>query len=92
MNADVGYHELQRVMASPFKTRLGQKRDSHNWNPSDGHLRPYGGQLTAHPVGLLIVAGVVWIAMMKIPEARVFMVVSLALGAVVGLILWLKHR
>ncbi|GEM_PF-3524170 len=76
----------------PFKTRLGFARHLNPRSPTDGHPRIYGGQMTGHPVGLLVVAGVVWIALMKMPEARVFMLVSLALGALVGLVLWLKHK
>jgi hypothetical protein len=59
-------------------------------------VRPFGaggvGIITAHPVGFVFSAGVVFIALVALPEARVFFVGSVALGALFGFFLWLRHR
>jgi hypothetical protein len=59
-------------------------------------VRPFGaggvGIITGHPVGLVFAAGVVLIALIALPEARVFFVGSVAVGAVFGFFLWLVHR
>jgi hypothetical protein len=48
--------------------------------------------MTAHPVGLVISVGVILIAVFALPEAAVFFIGSLAVGAVFGFFLWLRHR
>lgn len=54
---------------------------------------PYGGgQYTSHPIGLVIVVGFIAMALVGIPEARGFFVISLLLGGVLGLFLWFRHR
>jgi hypothetical protein len=54
---------------------------------------PYGGgQYTSHLIGLVIVIGFIAMALVGIPEARGFFVISLVLGLVFGLFLWLRHR
>jgi hypothetical protein len=59
-------------------------------------VRPFGaagvGLLTGHPVGLVVVAGVIVMVMAQLPEARWFFGGSLVLGAAIGLVLWLRHR
>lgn len=59
-------------------------------------VRPYGpsgvGILTEHPVGLLVIAAVILIAVMKLPPAGVFLVASVVVGAPFGFFLWLYHR
>ena len=59
-------------------------------------VRPYGtygvGILTAHPVGLVVVAGVILIVVTGIPAARWFFAGSVASGAVFGFFLWLYRR
>jgi hypothetical protein len=59
-------------------------------------VRPFGaggvGIITAHPVGLVFSAGVVLIALVALPEARVFFLGSVPLGGLFGFILWLRHR
>lgn len=54
---------------------------------------PYGGgQYTSHPIGLVIVLGLIAMGFVGLPEARGFFVASLLIGSVVGFILWLYHR
>jgi hypothetical protein len=59
-------------------------------------VKPFGaagvGLLTGHPVGLVVVAGVILMAMERLPEARWFFGGSLLLGAAIGLVLRLRHR
>jgi hypothetical protein len=59
-------------------------------------VRPFGaggvGIITGHPVGLVFAAGVALIALIALPEARLFFVTSVAVGAIFGFFLWLRHR
>jgi hypothetical protein len=67
-----------------------------NSSPDPLEVKPYGarggGLITGHPVGLLLVVGVLCIALTGLPEAWWFLAVALPLGAIVGLVLWLRHR
>ena len=60
------------------------------------HLVPFGpkgaGQWTGHPVGLIIVIGFFLMALVGVPESRIFLAASLSLGAVLGCALWFWHR
>jgi hypothetical protein len=64
--------------------------------PTAVHIVPFGpyggGHLTGHLIGLVIVIGFIAMALVGIPEARAFFAVSLALGLVFGLLLWVHHR
>lgn len=64
--------------------------------PSPAEIVPFGryggGQWTGHPIGLVIVAGLLLMGLIGLPEFRWFFVVSLALGGVFGLILSRLHR
>ena len=51
-----------------------------------------GGLLTGHPIGLVIVIGILLMGLIGIPEARPFFVASAVLGMVCGFLLWLRHR
>lgn len=72
-------------------SEVGVDRTRRDWSPADGHLRLYGGHMTS-PVGILIVAAMLWIVAARLPEAIWFLLAAMAMGAVVGLVLWLKHR
>jgi hypothetical protein len=65
-------------------------------NPNPVQVVPFGryggGLLTGHPIGLVIVLGVLAMGLIGLPEARWFFAGSLALGSVVGFVLWLLHR
>jgi hypothetical protein len=66
------------------------------WTPESKHLVPFGpggvGQWTAHPIGLVIVIGLVLMALVSRTEVSGLMFFSLLGGAVVGICLWLYHR
>jgi hypothetical protein len=51
-----------------------------------------GGLLTGHPIGLVIVVGLLLMGLVGLPEARPFFIGSIGLGGIFGLILWLRHR
>ncbi len=51
-----------------------------------------GGLLTGHPIGLVIVLGLLVMGLVGLPEARPFFIGSVCLGGIFGLILWLRHR
>ncbi len=84
-------------MEKPFNTRLGwTRRLARNSDPDPTQVRPYGpyggGLITAHPIGLLVVAAMGSIILWRLPEARWFFGGALALGALVGLVLRLRNR
>jgi hypothetical protein len=68
----------------------------HNAEPHASKLMPFGqygaGLFTGHPVGLVIVLGILFTGLVGIPEARSFFAASAALGTVLGFFLWLRHR
>ena len=77
--------------AAPSKLR---RKDV--WTPEPKHLVPFGpygaGQWTAHPIGLVIVIGLVLMGLVSRTPVSDLMFFSLLGGAVVGMFLWLHHR
>lgn len=69
---------------------------THSEEPSAAEIVPFGrygaGHYTGHPIGLLIVVGLLLMGLVGLPEFRWFFLASLALGGVLGLILWRLHR
>ena len=70
--------------------------ETHRQEPSPAEIVPFGryggGQWTGHPIGLLIVGGLLLMGLVGLPEFRWFFVASLALGGVFGFILRRLHR
>ena len=66
------------------------------WTPEPKQLAPFGpggvGQWTAHPIGLVIVIGLVLMGLVSRTPVSELMLFSLLGGAVVGFFLWLYHR
>lgn len=66
------------------------------WTPEPKHLVPFGpygaGQWTAHPIGLVIVIGLMFMGLVSRTPLSGLMFFSLLGGAVVGMFLWLYHR
>lgn len=50
------------------------------------------GSYTAHPVGLVVVVGVLLMGLFALPEARWFLASTVLLGSICGFVLWLRHR
>lgn len=71
-------------------------RPKEVWTPESKHLVPFGpggvGQWTAHPIGVVIVIGLVLMGLVSRTPVSGLMVYSLLGGAVVGVFLWLYHR
>jgi hypothetical protein len=84
------------MIPASFQIRDRRKVVPHNAEPDPSKVVPFGryggGLLTGHPVGLVIVLGLLLMGLIGIPEARWFFAGSLALGSVCGLLLWLHHR
>ncbi len=67
---------------------------------ADGRPRIFGpdmqiqvpSTITGHPVGLVMTIGLGLIIILALPESRLFILSALILGALVGLLLWQKHR
>jgi hypothetical protein len=67
-----------------------------NYDPHPSQVVPFGryggGNLTGHPVGLIIVFGVLLVGLIGVPEFRVFLLFALPFAGLFGFILWLHHR
>ncbi len=79
------------------RKRLRQSSEQANGsNPDPAKLVPFGpfgaGQMTGHPIGLVIVIGVVLMGLLISPLFMLFFAASLLLGGGLGAILWLRHR
>jgi len=65
-------------------------------DPLQNRLVPFGsngaGQWTGHPIGVVIVVGILLVALIGLPAARVFFLFSSLLGALFGFLLWQRHR
>jgi hypothetical protein len=70
--------------------------ETHREDPSPAEIIPFGryggGHWTGHPIGLLIVVGLLLMGLIGLPEFRWFFLASLALGGVFRFILWWLHR
>lgn len=72
------------------------KLATHDAPPVPMHIVPFGpygaGQMTAHPIGLVIVLGLLAMGLVATEELRWLILASAAGGLVFGLLLWLRHR
>lgn len=73
-----------------------RKATSRDPDPDPGELIPFGrtgtGLLTSHPVGLVVVFGLLFMGLIGMPEARWFLGGALLFGGAFGFFLWLRHR
>jgi len=83
------------LRAAPSQ-RLRREAPPRDSGPDQYDVAPFGpggvGLLTAHPVGLVVVLGVFFMALVELPEARWFFGSALLLGGIFGLVLWLRDR
>jgi len=64
--------------------------------PHPAKVVPFGyygtGLWTGHPIGLVIVIGVLAMGIIGLPEARWFLLLAAPAGAICGFFMWLHHR
>jgi hypothetical protein len=64
--------------------------------PNLTEVMPFGrygaGLWTGHPIGLVIVVGLLLMGFVGLPEARWFLALTVPLGGICGFFLWLRHR
>ncbi len=74
-------------------SRKSFRRES---GPDPTEVVPFGrygaGLLTGHPVGLVVVLGLLFMGFVGLPGAHWFYGGALLLGGVWGFFLWLRHR
>jgi hypothetical protein len=72
------------------------KAAKHASDSEPKHLVPFGpyggGQWTAHPIGLVIVVGMLIMGLVTRTPVSQLVLASLFGGAIVGFFLWLHHR
>ena len=101
-------YERQTSLVRPHRPRIhlfessyehaapSNLRPENVWTPEPKQLVPFGpygaGQWTAHPIGLVIVIGLVLMGLVSRTPVSDLMFFSLLGGAVVGMFLWLHHR
>ena len=76
--------------------RRAVPKASHDLLPNLTEVIPFGrygaGLWTGHPIGLVIVVGLLLMGFVGLPEARLFLALTVPLGCVCGFFLWLRHR
>ena len=83
-------------MLSEIRRHGAREVARHNSEPHPIEVLPFGryggSHLTGHPIGLVIVLGILLMGVVGIPEVRWFFVGSAILGSLCGLLLWQYHR
>ena len=71
-------------------------KSSRDLLPNLTEVMPFGrygaGLWTGHPIGLVIVVGLLLMGFVGLPEARWFLALTVPLGGICGFFLWLHHR
>lgn len=82
-------------MLTSVRHHESRKTGPHHSEPGPTEVIPFGrygvGLLTEHPVGLVVVFGVL-LGLIGLPEARWFFGGALLFGGICGFFLWLRHR
>jgi hypothetical protein len=85
-------------MGTSANTRRYNVRKAVSPDPEANPVEPIpfgrgmAGSYTSHPVGLVVVVGVLLMGLFALPEARWFLGCTVLLGGVWGFFLWLRHR
>jgi hypothetical protein len=73
----------------------GIQQTSHDL-PHATKVVPFGnygaGLWTGHPIGLVIVIGLLFMGFIGLPEARWFFALAVPAGAMCGFFMWFRHR
>jgi len=89
------------LRAYTFKWGKNAMRDTHyrpieQSSPVPTKVVPFGyygaGLWTGHPIGLVIVVGLLTMGVLGLPEARWFLALAAPAGAILGFFMWLHHR
>ena len=86
--------EMTHSPITPFRgaSRFASGRDELG----PGDVQPFGtngvGLVTGHPVGLVLIVGVILMVVAYVPAARWFVGGAVLAGGVIGLLLWLRDR
>ena len=80
-----------------FRSRpLGRVVAPKNEDRQPAEIVPFGrfgaGELTGHPIGLVIVFGVLLLGLIGIPAWRLFFAATVFVGSLVGFFLWRYHQ
>lgn len=75
---------------------ITRKSAVHNSDLDPTEIVPFGrngaGLYPGHPVGLVVVFGLLLMGLLGLPGARWFFGGTLLLGSIWGYFLWLRHR
>jgi hypothetical protein len=88
-------YTLSRVLIAVGIHSRAIQQGSHDL-PHPTRVVPFGnygaGLWTGHPIGLVIVIGLLFMGFVGLPEARWFLALAVPAGAVCGLFMWFRHR
>jgi hypothetical protein len=79
------------MTAIKFKLGSTRGRERPQMFGPDGQIE-FLPWITGHPVGLVIAVGLGILLWVALPGARMFLVGAVAVGGLIGAMLWWKHR
>ena len=77
------------AMSRKTEYRWERKKDRP---PESERAQPGAVNITEHPIGVLVILAILWIAVTNLPATIAFFAASILLGSVIGFFLWRKHR
>ena len=79
-----------------FRPASDRSAASGGTEPVAANLVPFGpygaGQMTGHPIGLVIVIGILLLGLLSRTPVAFLLLASFLPGGICGLLLWLRHR
>jgi hypothetical protein len=89
-------YKLLRIWFAMDLQRRPVPKASRDLLPNLTEVMPFGrygaGLWTGHPIGLVIVVGLLLMGFVGLPEARWFLALTVPLGGICAFFLWLHHR